>query len=181
MSSDAFGTPVRKYDFGKDGGIQGQSRVVSPQYNMVPYLCWSRTDSLACAAGVNTYLPFTVPPLPAGSIIRGEIAASIDAGDVVGVGISGDWMLATPVVTTSLIATSTLGAESGVSVFCIGIRGRSAATASHVGMGTAVSGVTVTTGLDFYRTTRLAVYATEATTIVMNHAFVQVFIPRVYR
>lgn len=180
MSHDAFGFPVRKYDFGKDGQLAGPTKVLGAQYRMQEHLVWARGDALTCAAGVNTYLPFDVPPLPAGSIIRAYVHGTFSTNDEIGIGLSVDWLLGTP--TRSQMATATLsGVSAGLNLLQLVTRTRSTwrgASLSCEGTGVDFNG---SSGIDFAISNRLAVYALETTAIVLHYATVEVFIPRVYR
>ena len=175
MSHDAFGFPVRKYDFGKDVQLAGQSKVVGARYKMQDYLCWSRTDQVAAPAGVSVYLPFDVPPLPAGAVIRATVNVVTGAGDIIGLAASLDWLVGTPAITVSMVEAGNPG-QVTMTMF-VAVRGRNLINAgtSH---GTFVGGGN---SPDWVRNNRLAVYANEATGITLDGAFVEVFIPRIYR
>lgn len=180
MSSDAFSTPVRKYDFGKDGGLTGQSRVIQPQYRMPDHLVWSRTETLTAAAGANTYLPFDCPPLPVGSIIRGTMLATCGATDGLGIGVSSDWGLATPTV-TSLIVVQPGGTSLTVTLH-VAVKGRNSYVAfGEAARNSSAASETAGTNIDFGVNNRFALYVNEITAIIVYAGLVEVFIPRVYR
>lgn len=180
MSSDAFGLPVRKYDFGRGVGLAGQALVTGAQYKMQQHIVWSRGDTVTCAAGVNVYLPFDVPPLPPGAIIRATVGGSLGANDLLAIGASGDWLVAAPTVTQVVTAALPAGAIAGLTLLQMVLRTRTTwrgASLNCEGTGLEFNG----SGVDFGRSQRLAVYADETAAIVLQHATVEVFIPRVYR
>jgi hypothetical protein len=190
MSGDAFGTPVRKLDFGKDVQLQGQERVVQSAPNMPTYLCWSRTDSMTTSATSAVYLPFTLPPLPAGSIVRavGQAVCTTNGASTAypALGVSGDWLVATPtaieVASPGDFAAAT---QTGIFTLQAAVRGRNSIDSTSIMFSTSAPNLgafTVTT-VDCARSQRWAVYLSNANAIssTIGHVFVEVWIPRAYR
>ena len=181
MSSDTYGLPQRKIAFGRDLGLDGQALVAGARPNMGLYLSWSRADQLVCAGASNQYLLFDVPPLPIGSVIRMLAIPSVaTASEVLGVAISSDWLVATPTLSSTFGSTGFSGA-AGVDLVIVVTARNNVRWAQR----TAAAATTGTAGgagpLDFAKSNRMGVYGTVGTALTINAAFVEVFIPRVYR
>lgn len=175
MSSDAYGVPQRKYDYGRDIGLAGQALTLGGQYRMQDHLAWARTDALTCAAGENPYLPFEVPPLPIGSLIRATVHVSTSgASDAPYIAFSPDAFLSAPSITDLVLGNA---ATTGLQVMAVFIRDRN----TSIGGKTPGTGTTTAVTIDWMRTNRLLVGGRETTGLVIAAAFVEVFIPRVYR
>src|SRR5882724_10276811 len=132
MSLAQYGFPVRKTDFGRDAQLSGQVLTLAPQYNMQRHLCWARTDQfLENGAGNFTYLPFDLPPCPAGTVIRvtgvGSCSTSGAATGTLRVAVSADWNVTSPTILGTMAATpdGLATSQTGAFVLDIAVRNRS--------------------------------------------------------
>lgn len=179
MSSDAFGSPVRKYDFAKPIGASGQALQTGATPHMPTYMVWSRTDQLTCVAGTNPYIVFDVPPLPVGSVIRATVAAVLGATDNVFISRASDWLsgASTPPGFTGIAGfTSTPGVTMTFTI-CGFVRGRNSIIFADEGAGA----ITTITAVDWGMSQRLGISGGENTAVVMHGALVEVFIPSIYQ
>ena len=188
-----FGIPKTEgYDLGPDGTLVYDANAIGANFRAPLYLAMSRSGSLVAAAAVTPYLLFDCPPLPPGSFIRVMGACSLTtsgaATGVINLGISGDWLGATPTVTL-LASGGDAGATTttGLYTLTLGISARK----NSFGAGTTVatSGAIVLTGasnlvttVDYGASGRYGVYCTNAGGgSTLRSCFVEVFIPRIDR